>query len=493
MKSLKGGERVFLQGLKRLFLISFLLVGLGILGKAEITLGPYLQPTEDLETSIAIAWRTSVPTTGSVSYGIEELEKSVSSSTVTTRHYIKLDGLEPGKIYQYRVTAGGETSPVYQFKTLAPGLEVKILILSDIHSQYGNHDEWVRKQRLALPEMLSFDPQIIIVPGDLDHGEEVGYVNIVKVYSKLLARSVLCPAPGNHDEWGRGAYQRVFYLPASRSSSRQEASYYFGYGDVYFWSLSQWPEGWLDRSIQKVVTEKRPNFLVLYHHYSMFYYWDGRWGRDKGVLIDNSWKRRIARICDEYQVDFVYGGHMHGYQRTYPLVSNGDREPRIVSQEKSNYEGALGGTIYHTLQSICYNRAYRYYPHPIFAASGLPDRNILGFVKVTVKGNIWRQELINYSNRGSYQPQVVDQFTFTKKITPIEKTKRERWVWPRPRLYFNPLRGNPFSLRERERRKELVRSYNILGQWIREGTRLTSGVYFYEIEGNRTKKYIVLK
>jgi Calcineurin-like phosphoesterase len=48
---------------------------------------------------------------------------------------------------------------------------------------------------------------------------------------------------------------------------------------------------------------------------------------------------KYHELFEKYGVDFVFQGHLHNYQRTYPLKYNHDspREPIIASREKHNY------------------------------------------------------------------------------------------------------------------------------------------------------------
>jgi hypothetical protein len=113
-----------------------------------ITRGPYLQPTENLEERIGIAWRTENNSEGVVYYRVKGEENWVSLSvsegevcpyTGKMKYYVELSDLIPGQEYEYYLKVLEETTPVYTFKTSSrdEDFSFKLLIFSDSHYPDG--------------------------------------------------------------------------------------------------------------------------------------------------------------------------------------------------------------------------------------------------------------------------------------------------------------------------------------------------------------------
>ncbi len=79
---------------------------------------PYLQDVT--ENSIVIVWETTEAVVGAVDYGeTEVMENSITESTPTKRHQMKITDLKPGQTYHYRVRYGDVQLDPAKFMTAA--------------------------------------------------------------------------------------------------------------------------------------------------------------------------------------------------------------------------------------------------------------------------------------------------------------------------------------------------------------------------------------
>jgi hypothetical protein len=86
--------------LNRILLITAVMFLLVANAYADITRGPYLQPTEDMGTSVGVAWRTANGGTSTIYYGINDVSENSASvepqeategTTTVYKYYIKLE------------------------------------------------------------------------------------------------------------------------------------------------------------------------------------------------------------------------------------------------------------------------------------------------------------------------------------------------------------------------------------------------------------------
>ncbi|MFH1771784.1 MAG: fibronectin type III domain-containing protein [Candidatus Omnitrophota bacterium] len=412
-------------------------------GTGVITRGPYLQPTEDMETSIGVAFRTSSEKEAAIHYGIGTVEENTAVSPAETNHYIILTGLEPGARYMYKVVCGDEETPVYSFRTSSPngyyenpGIgepeSVKILVGSDWHfGGDGQKTNFLHVYR----DMLKFDPDVIFNTGDIvnigNHLYE--YDDLFNTCRELFATAVLAPTTGNH-EWAYDddleVYVEQYYLPENGPEGYKERTYSFNYGGVHFVSVDSGYKNCEDWAKDDLAAAKQGgiNFIFTGMHYPAY--------------LDTYWDRALSgseyykTIDDEYGVDIQFGGHRHMYQRTYPLLSNPYNIPQKVTEwgiittpasgdpdaDPSDldigraYGADVEGTIYVQNRSLWYSKPIGY-PDLHYADPG--EKTGLGFTEVEITGKVCKAEALYYSkdDRG------IGADTYVEDRYVIDKTK----------------------------------------------------------------------
>jgi hypothetical protein len=87
-------------------------------GGVALTRGPYLQSVT--ATSAIVVWRTNLPASSRVDYGVEDYTRSIDRPDPTTEHVITLTDLMTGTEVLYRISSDGIELASGSFRT-APG------------------------------------------------------------------------------------------------------------------------------------------------------------------------------------------------------------------------------------------------------------------------------------------------------------------------------------------------------------------------------------
>lgn len=296
-----------------------------------IVAGPYLQyPTQ---TSMIVRWETNVPASAEAGYGAVAAELTWKKGEVAgVYHEVKLENLEISGdyFYQVRSEANGAKveSEVYTFQTaVAEGQPFSFIVLGDTQSNPA-----------AVSKLASMAwsqrPQFTIVVGDLvsdGNKQNLWQRHFFRNMQELNTRVALIPVLGNHDEDAHFFYD-YFSLPDP------EYHYSFSYGNAEFFMVdSQRPldkdseqYAWLD----KALGESKATWKIICHHRPAYSSDEDDYGdttQTRSSFGDER-LRDVARLAEKHGVDIVWNGHIHSYERTWPM-----REDKAVLE---------GGVLY---------------------------------------------------------------------------------------------------------------------------------------------------
>jgi len=289
--------------------------------KFELRVPPYLQmATKD---SIVVSWETTRPSSTKVSYGeTNKVEKSASGPDKKLIHHVTLEGLKPNTQYFYRaVSTSGEekiTAEVLTFQT-APNFDTPyaFAVISDTQ---GNPKVSSQIAKLAWAQRPSF----LIHPGDLvstgtddTHWTDQFFPSM----HELIGRVPMYPVLGNH-ELNAGNYYDYMVLPAP------EYFYEFNYGNAHFFMIDSNKKVapgseqfiWLDKALS--ISKAKWKFVV--HHHPPFSSDENDYGdlwKSNRSTRGDARVRKLTQLYDEHGVDIVFNGHIHSYERTWPLKS----------------------------------------------------------------------------------------------------------------------------------------------------------------------------
>ena len=280
---------------------------------------PFLQyATGD---SIRIVFETTRPVTGVVRYGeTSEFDREQRIDTPLMLGEVMLDGLDADEPYFYEVDLKDDRgqeirTDIMTFQTAAPrGVPIAFAILSDTQDNptvSATLSEHIWEQR----------PGFLVHPGDLTGtGSRKGdwTEEFFPGMDGLLGRVTMYPVLGNHEQDARH-YYKYMSLP------EPEYYYSFSQGDADFFMIdtnrnvapgSEQYE-WLDDALGR--SDARWKFVV--HHHPPYSSDENDYG--------NTWKgrgsrgdlraRKLTVLYDKHDVDLVLNGHIHSYERTWPI------------------------------------------------------------------------------------------------------------------------------------------------------------------------------
>jgi len=299
---------------------------------------PYLQSLS--EDSTLIAWVTSDRRQAAVDYG-ETLDygKTAVASVEGNRRVATLRGLKRGTRYYYRVRAGDRVlaaGPEFSFQTDAGPADrsFNFFVTADI-------GRWAGWQKLTAESILRADPrpELGILPGDIVYrkGRSSDYdQRLMRPWKDLLSSTPVWPTLGNHD-WKsppEDNWRREWYLP------NNEHYYSFNYANAHFIALDTGGSGelyeaanqvrWLE---QDLAANADADWIFVYYHYPGF---TCTYKKNTRSVIEH-----LMPLFDRYDVDVVFNGHAHTYERLYPIH---DGIP--VNREQDPHYTDPDGTIY---------------------------------------------------------------------------------------------------------------------------------------------------
>jgi len=314
----------------------------------KFSVEPYLQAAS--RTGMTVMWETAVPCTAVVEYGPTfPPTRQAKADAADTLGEVALSGLTPNTRYFYRVVVTDS-----QGKTLAsrnstfttavqPGEAFGFTVVGDTQRNPAVTSKIARL-------MWERRPHFVVHCGDVvdDGAAKWQWVyDLFRPSAELFGRVPVFPCIGNHEK-NHPNYYRYFSLPAP------EYYYSFRYGDAEFFALDTnkdrtqglLPGGeqyrWLDAALAK--SDARWKFC--FHHHPVYSsdsddYGDTAKERTAGGDLRI---RLLQQLYEKHKVDVVFNGHIHAYERTWPVREGKvDRKGGVVHVTTGGGGGKLEG------------------------------------------------------------------------------------------------------------------------------------------------------
>jgi len=301
-------------------------------GRAHYTAGPILQMVQ--QDRATILWEIDRPATATVYYGGGlSLENTITIDKAARLHEVTLEGLETGRQHYYRVEAETADGTVLDsgrltFQTaVAEDQPYSYIVIGDTETRpHVNH-------RLA-KALWGERPNFVMNVGDLtDSGRKPRRFEWTHEYlsamTPLFSRVPVFPVPGNGESdlyW----YRHYHALPGG------EAYYSFRYGNAEFFMLNSnelilpvtEQYQWLDKALQ----ESTATWKFAAHHHPPYTSDENDYGDTyaKGSAWGDPRVRALVPLYEQYGVDIVFFGHIHSYERTWPLMDGAVRKDNGV-------------------------------------------------------------------------------------------------------------------------------------------------------------------
>jgi len=292
----------------------------------SIVVGPY--PQNPGLNSTIIIWQTSAKTSvNGVCYGLNiSCENVVYDNLTSDFHKMKINNLNPSTKYYYKVFAEDIESNVYTFNTVySKNKTIKFIVYGDTR---GVWDSW-KNASIVAKGIENEQPNFVLHTGDIvnDGTIQKQWIDYFSI-SSFIHNSTIYPAIGNH-EYLSIYYSKYFITNSSRYW------YSFDYGPAHLIGLDSNTVNafnlrqliWLLKDLKQ---NTRPVVFVFFHHppYSS--------GNHGSLLhLRFLW----GAIFRYYDVDMVFNGHDHSYERGYAkdthyIVTGGGGAPLYNVGEK---------------------------------------------------------------------------------------------------------------------------------------------------------------
>jgi acid phosphatase type 7 len=310
----------------------------------HFTAGPYLNyATPD---GIRFIWETDRPSTAELHYGRQlPFDQVKRIETAGRIHALELEGLAPEANYFYEIIARDEAgaeirSGELTFKTaVREGSPYSFAVIGDTESRPHIND-------IIAKAVWSERPNFVMNVGDLTDGGQQHHkfewnLEYFLGMNQLISRVPMFPVPGNGESdlhW----YNRYHSLPLPRNY------YSFRFGNAEFFMLdSNRPMGpgseqyaWLDEQLGR--STARWKFAA--HHHPTYTSDEDDYGDTwKGGSAQGDLKvRSVVPLYEKHHVDIVFFGHLHTYERSWPVA-----EGRVNLQQGVRYvqTGGAGGNL----------------------------------------------------------------------------------------------------------------------------------------------------
>lgn len=293
--------------------------------------------TADSQTSRTIMWQSSAPQENAIAVLREKgSEKTISFPAISMPynddgqhlylHTSSINGLTPGKKYEYHLQNGNETSAWYNLST-DNGDNFKAIIFPD--TQCNDYSVWQSNAKAAFashPEAAFF-----LNLGDLvDNGEDhYQWNNWFSAVENISCDIPFAPVMGNHETYDKKwkvrlpfAYLNEFAVPPNGNTDFDRYYYSFEYGNVYFAVLNTQLEEigefkdnlleneikWLHEDASRTTKKWK---VALLHKDVLRYAIKNRPERTAGI---SDIGRYFMPILEELDFDLVLTAHLHTYR-----------------------------------------------------------------------------------------------------------------------------------------------------------------------------------
>lgn len=308
---------------------------------------PYLQQVND--DSFHVLWETAVPAKGEVRVGTAEfnaskpiLDRTFSEPSATGFHHVKVTGLKPDGHYFYQAvsisatndTLLGPVTPLY-----IPDYSLMPVSFTVVGDTQGNPTVWGRIAVLMARERPSF----VIHVGDMvQYGphKDDWTDEFFKPASELFRFYPLYPALGNHEMNHDWFYQYVCLPDPEWFYTVKKGNVLFVFANT---NKDILPGSEQYKKLEKILASSEETWKIMVHHHPVYTSSENSYG--------NSWfqsqthgdpnEMHLKKLYETYGVDLVLNGHIHLYERTWPVA--GDKVDLVKGVTYVTLGGGGGG------------------------------------------------------------------------------------------------------------------------------------------------------
>ena len=368
---------------------------------------------------------------------------SSSTSSISAKYYnaVTVAGLEANTAYTYQVGDGdGNWSTEYNTKTGDPNA-YSYLVVGDpqIGSSNATTDttSWVNtmnimQQHFPNSAFLAGTGDQIETSGTLAH--YTGFFSPVQMTSLPFASCM-----GNHE--GSGTATRTFYNPPNADSVQ---NYWYRYGKTLFlvWNCTTGSPSTMRTFLTNAIAQNEDaSWRILNFHYDVY----GQ-GSSHALSDGKTYRDQYVPVIDEFDIDVVFNGHDHSYNRSYPMKYSGSAstsnelyvQPETFGPNGESIDPA--GTVYFSLNSSTGSKYYSLIAKQTYTAV-MHQSNLPHISEVAMTANTFTCTTYQIETNNSLT--MIDTYTILKTNgavdpeVPVELILTTNKNIVRPNEYFN--------------------------------------------------------
>lgn len=265
------------------------------------------------------AWRYR--TAENITTGIGWYKNPFENYDSPAIHTVKLHGLEPGQEYQYQVD---NDARIFSFKMPRKGSSFPFT--AGLVSDLGQTP--VSNASIHMLKSMDPRPEVVLLSGDLSYAD--GYYDrwdsFGILFEPLGSEMPVMTCPGNHESGTGEAYKSYnvrYPMPYRHSRSINKNFWSRNIGPMHVVSLNSYASSeagslqyrWLERDLLEFSRFRTPWLVVMMH---VPFYNSNNAHAGEGQLMQN----RLEDLLYGYGVNIILAGHVHSYERTWPVYKN---------------------------------------------------------------------------------------------------------------------------------------------------------------------------
>src|ERR671910_1956508 len=194
----------------------------------------------------------------------------------------------------------------------------------------------------TVENIIEHDPGLVLALGDLSYNGDAGcWLELIEPLADKTKIAI-----GNHEMDSDDLtedYMNYFGL--------KEQYYSFNHKNMHFLALSTETDYEQDseqyefaqRDLEKYSKDPFIDWIIVFYHQYIY-------GSGGGLPEETDFRETYHPLFDKYKVDLALQGHLHAYERTYPITFNGDEEDEPIVQDSApNIYKNPKGTIFLTV------------------------------------------------------------------------------------------------------------------------------------------------
>ena len=284
---------------------------------------PYLQ--FGTMTSMTVMWRTKRTGHSIVHYGeTSECLQKVEGEEDAEIHEITIENLKPESQYFYRTETRFEgasplLSDVFTFQTaVKPETPFAFAVISDTQGNPAVSGKLAEHAWGQRPSFLLHPGDLVSTGGNDAHWTEHFFPGL----RPLINYVPFYPVLGNHEQNARNYFDYV-------SLPNPEYYYEFQFGNTHFFMIdsnrviapSSEQYQWLDKALAK----SKATWKIVCHHHPPYLSDENDYGDLWKTNVSSRGDlraRQLVPLYERHNVDIVWNGHIHSYERTWPVRQN---------------------------------------------------------------------------------------------------------------------------------------------------------------------------